>query len=338
MTPSLDPSTMQRLAYIRFLSEEGAEYARRPHPLSCTAVLMIHDAVENFLGLATDHHGTNPDPKIQFMQYWSELKTKAQIDLPGRGTMTGLNAARVALKHHGKFPSEQTISDAVRDSLRFFAAASPIVFGVDFDGMDMVDLLTQPETQQMLRDAQTHADVGDYAMAMAGLALAFEALLRHYANWEGIGYRSPFTFGPRLFGTDEPKVHGREARSNARLLKLTEFMDTAQDALRVISLGIDYPSLARFTVLVPKIHWYVNGGKRFDNLPSVSGLTAEDYRWSRHFVIESALRAARADEIRGLRERAYELDRGRFGQVEERAWTGPREVTSEEGPTSEAAM
>lgn len=323
MVSKLSPLEMQRLAYIRFLYEEGAEYARRPHPLSCTAVLMLHDAVENFLGMATDHHGTNPDPKIQFMQYWSELKAKAQIDLPGKGAMTGLNAARVALKHHGTFPSEQTIEGAVRDVLRFFMTASPIVFGVDFDKVDMVDLLTQPETRQFLRDAQTHADIGDYSMAMAGLVLAFDALLTYYAKGDKPAGTSPFRFGPPMSPLDEPRVDGHNGRGNSRLKKMTEIAKATQEALRVISLGIDYPSVARFRVIAPRVDGYANGSHRFVNSKSVQALTAEEYDWARHFVIESALRASRADQVRQLQERAFELNWNPSLPYGERTWTGP---------------
>ncbi|MFD7630848.1 hypothetical protein ACFV7Q_33310 [Streptomyces sp. NPDC059851] len=60
----------------------------------------------------------------------------------------------------------------------FFNSATPRIFGTELDSVDMVDLLSQPEAKQLLRDAQTHADIGDCAQAMAGLSPAFEALPR----------------------------------------------------------------------------------------------------------------------------------------------------------------
>jgi len=314
---------MQRLAYIRFLYEEGADYARRPHPLSCTAVLTLHDAVENFLGLATDHHGTNPDPKIQFMQYWSELKTKAQIDLPGKGTMTGLNAARVSLKHHGTFASDQTIQGAVRDVLRFFTTATPIVFGVDFDNIDMVDLVTQPEVLQLLRDAQTHADIRDYSMAAAGLSMALDALLRHYVGHNTSTRWKPFAFGSTLSWTDAPRLDGRESPRNGRLAKLSEIAEATQEAMRAISLGIDYPSLIRFKVIVPSVHGYAIGNPRYTEANCHRLLTEEDYSWARHFVIESALRASRADGIEQLRQGQQEAAGNPTEAPPVRPWAGP---------------
>ncbi|MET7776311.1 hypothetical protein ABZU94_10460 [Streptomyces mirabilis] len=328
MAPPLDLLTVQRLAYVRYLYREGIEQSRQPAPLRSRAITSFHDAVENYVGLVAQHLGAELKKNSDFLQYWDSVSP--YFLLPKREQMKRMNDARVALKHNGTFPSAHQIEQAREALADFFSTVTPKVFGVDFDSIDMADLLTQPEVIRLAREAQTHADIGDYPMAMAGLVLAFEALLQHYAKDEGSGYASPFRFGPRMFAMDEPKVQGRAAQANARLLKLTEFMDTAQDALRVISLGVDYPSLARFAVLAPRMHGYANGGMRFADLPSVRALTADDYEWGRHFVIESGLRAARADEIRGLQERAYELNRSLPGRHEERSWTGPAEAASDE--------
>ncbi|MEU4168878.1 hypothetical protein AB0F46_18620 [Streptomyces sp. NPDC026665] len=320
MASSLDPLTVQRLAYVRFLYEEAAEYARRPHPLSCTAVLMLHDAVENFLGLAADHHGTNPDPKIQFMQYWSELKTKAQIDLPGRGAMTGLNTTRVALKHHGTFPSDQTIQGAVKDALRFFSTASPVAFGVDFDSIDMVDLVTQPDVARLLREAQTHADIGDHVHALAGVSLAFDALLDHYSGRFTRPRTQVFRFGPTLEVFDEPRIEG--ARAPKRLRKLTEIANETQHALRAMALGIDYAGLARLKILVPQVDGFADGRRSYVESAWCLARTVEDYNWARHFVIESALRAARADDIQGLLRDQHAANWNPAVPFSRRMWTG----------------
>ncbi|MFE7181014.1 hypothetical protein [Streptomyces erythrochromogenes] len=196
MAAKLTPIDIQRLAYSRYLYDEGVMYSLRPAPLSSTAVLSFHDAVENFLGLAAQFLGVEVSPKIQFIEYWGQLKPTV---LPVRGAMNTLNNVRVALKHHGVFPSSQTVEQSRANVLNFFTLATPVVFGIDFDAINMTGLVTQAETAQLLRDAQTHADVGDYVHAMAGLRLAMEALLRRYARPQDLNYiDSPFAFGPRI--------------------------------------------------------------------------------------------------------------------------------------------
>ncbi len=202
---------------------------------------------------------------VEFLGYWEAVKP---FELPKKEQMKRLNDARVALKHNGTFPSEHQIEQARETLSDFFVTVTRKVFGVDFDAVDMVDLLTQPETARLVREAQTHADVGDYPMAMAGLVLAFDALLDHYATGDRPAGKSPFEFGIRLYRADVVQLQNAgNSQNNPKLKKLGEFAIAAQDALRVISLGIDYPSLARFRVMTPPVYGYADGSQRFVDLP-----------------------------------------------------------------------
>ncbi|MFF9158362.1 hypothetical protein ACF1AB_39750 [Streptomyces sp. NPDC014846] len=322
MTPTLNPDVVQRLAYVRFLYREGIEQSRQPAPLRSRAITSFHDAVENYLGTIVQHKNIDVSRAPEFIGYWALIKP--EFELPKKDSMKRLNDARVALKHNGTFPSAHQIEQAQRTVEDFFTTVTPKVFGVDFDSIDMVDLLTQPETARLLREAQTHADIGDYPMAMAGLSLAFEALLFHYSKGGELpAAQSLFNFGPRLWAMDEPRVDGAHRDSNRRLRKLTEFMEAAQETLRVMSLGIDYSDAARFKVIAPKVNHYGDGSDRFATPRSVRELTADDYDWARHFVIESGLRASRADEIRGLQERSYRTNWNSQEEYSEQSWSGP---------------
>ncbi|MFI1723920.1 hypothetical protein [Streptomyces sp. NPDC020489] len=326
MTTALKPLTVQRLAYVRFLYQEGIEQSRQPAPLSARSITSFHDAVENFIGLTAEQLSVELRKGIEFLGYWEALKP--QIELPGKTAMKRLNDVRVALKHHGTFPSDHQIEQAREALVDFFSTVTPKVFGVDFDSVDMIDLVAQPKVAQLLRDAQTHADVGDYSMACAGLSLAFEALLAHYV---GDTYRGhgPFSFGPNLYWSDKPTIgHGQEPR-NGRLDKLSQITDAVQKALRALSLGIDYQAMSRFELTVPRVNGYLNGSHRYTETESASALTTEDYAWARHFVIESALRAAGADEAA---HRGHLRDEARWqdgAPLPERTWTGPVEASGE---------
>lgn len=320
MPSPLKPLTVQRLAYVRYLYTEGIEQSRQPPPLRARSITSFHDAVENFIGLTAEHLGVELKPRMEFLQYWEALKP--QLELPGKTEMKRLNDARIALKHNGTFPSEHQIDQAREALVDFFSTVTPKVFGVAFDSVDMVDLVTQPQVVQYLRDAQTHADAGDYSMAAAGLSLAFGALLQQYIVDDYRG-RGPFAFGPTLRRGDRPAIGEKEAPRWQRLDKLSAMAEAAQTALRAISLGIDYQSLARFEVTVPKVDQYGNGDLRYVEGESLRRLAADDYDWARHFVIESSLRAARADDVSGLRRARDEMDRLAADNTPQRSWTGP---------------
>ncbi|MER7815636.1 hypothetical protein [Streptomyces sp. NPDC096153] len=322
MTKALNPLSVQRLAYVRYLYNAGVEHSNRPSPLSASALLSFHDAVENFLGLTAEHLGVEVKPGITFLEYWGVIKPV--MELPGKARMKRLNDTRISLKHHGVFPSAQTIEQAREAVVDFFSAVTPSVFHVEFDQIDMVDLVTQPPTAQLLREAQTHAETGDYIHAMAGLSLAFDALLQRYSgNGSSLGREeTPFAFGPTLYSSDRPRRPSGDTEKG--LAKVMAVAESAQTALRVVSLGIDFPRYTRFVALTPRVHGYYSGPPRYGVAPSYESLTAEDYAWCRQFVIEAALRAAGADGIKELLDEQMKAnwDPKRQWPMPERSWWG----------------
>ena len=321
MAQPLDPLTVQRLAYVRYLYREGVEQNGQPAPLRSRAITSFHDAVENFIGLAAQHLGVELKKNAEFLSYWKAIKPV--YELPKKDQMKRLNDARVALKHNGTFPSAHQIEQARETVVDFFTTVTPKIFGIELDTVDMVDLLTQHEVKQLLRDAQTHADIGDYVQAMAGLSLAFQALLTNYQRDEGSTSWSAFNFGETLSPFDEPRVDGGGGFGLQRLKKPGNFMEITQKTLMAISLGIDYPSMARFHILTPKVHTFGNGSKRYTVGKDLEAVTSDDYEWARHFVIESGLRAAKADDLQAMKKKAWEVNRKAEGPLPERSWTGP---------------
>ncbi|MFI6951554.1 hypothetical protein [Streptomyces sp. NPDC050422] len=329
MAKPLNALTVQRLAYVRYLYQEGIEQSRRPAPLSSSALLSFHDAVENFLGLAAEHLQIEVKPGITFVEYWGILKPA--MELPGKTHMKRLNDARISLKHHGNFPSAPTIERAREAVIEFFASATPQIFSVGFDQIGMIDLVIQGETARLLREAHTHAGAGDYVQAAAGLYLAFEELLTLYAeNSEAGGWRQvPFAFGPTLAYHD--RVRNVDIGFGTIEGGINKLMDMAQEspkALRMISLGIDYSNYARFAAMVPRVDRYMAGLPRYVVPATLAGLSEAGYSWARGFVIESALRAANADGIRDLLDN-QKKDWNPSTPWPERSWEGAV-VTSED--------
>jgi hypothetical protein len=74
-SPARDVPTMNHLAFIRMLYQQGIEQARRPEPLSFASLLSFHDSVELFLVLAADHLGASlPRRDPNFLDYWQILR------------------------------------------------------------------------------------------------------------------------------------------------------------------------------------------------------------------------------------------------------------------------
>ncbi|MCE0445414.1 hypothetical protein LT493_11500 [Streptomyces tricolor] len=230
----------------------------------------------------------------------------------------------MALKHNGTFPSEHQIEQARQTLDDFFTTVTPKVFGVDFDSIDMVDLLTQPDTARLVREAQTHADIGDYSMAMAGLALAFDALLDHYARRDRpMAGESPFKFGESVYIMDEPRVDGpkRPWQHPAEEAERVRCHHTARDArdqsrYRLHQSGpLPGPS---------------SDGERLRQRQQAlrepafrAGAHRRRLRLGAPLCNRVRPRASRADEIRGIQERIFAQDWNPPEPYEQRSWTGP---------------
>jgi hypothetical protein len=103
---------------------------------------------------------------------------------------------------------------------------------------------------------------------------------------------------------------------------LSAIAKETRTALQIICLGIDFPSFARFQTLVPRVDGYYDGSYRYSYLPSDLA-TPQQYSWARHFVIESALRASRADEALDFMHGQEAHTEQMRAKAKERAWTGP---------------
>lgn len=157
-SPSVDAPTMNRLAFIRMLYQQGIDQARRPEPLSFASLQSFHDCVELFLVLAKDHlRAPLPRRDPNFLDYWQILRCTetfpAGVGLSGQPGMDRLNRYRNALKHAGAFPGCEAVEDALTTTASFFENNTPIVFGVAFDAIDMTDVVPQDDVRSRLKAA-----------------------------------------------------------------------------------------------------------------------------------------------------------------------------------------
>ncbi len=313
MSQALNPNTVRRLAFIRFLYGQGLEQAARPQPLAAAALLSFHDAVEMFLLLAAEYLGVGLDRHTTFDGYWTQIDAQAGIQLSSRNAMRRMNNDRVNFKHHGSIPSATDLDQFRGDVTTFFTDATRAVFDVDFTTIDMIDLVTQREALTRLRNAETQANEGEYVEALALLSEAFEDLLSDYASRKRTTDAStPYTFGPEngfdRFTADylsrDGAGYGMHLKGVGRhLQEVTDSLEAMQRAIRVLAVGLDYRRYARFEMLVPDIVRRFGDGHR-EVRPS-PGLEVghQDYQFCRQFVIETALHLAELDfdlDLHGL--------------------------------------
>jgi tetratricopeptide (TPR) repeat protein len=312
LTGPLPSTTAKRLGFIRFLYTQGLEQSHQAEPLSATALLSFHDAVELFLVLAGEHLNASLPTAIEFMEYWEKLTPylPGQVPLGHKKAMARMNKLRANLKHHGSIPSVSDLEQLRADVTSFLADSTSLVFGADFEHLKLTDLITQVETRRLVELAEAHAKKGEYVEALGELSKAFQVLLQDYAERKRIGdSATPYTFGSDfVFARHVPReVKKKYGESLGRFLgQLYDTVTAMQEAMKVMAVGIDYRRYARFSMLTPVIHRDLAGGVEVIPKPGLI-LTKDDYEFCYQFVISAALRLAEVDfdlDLDALR-RAY---------------------------------
>ncbi|MGC5022595.1 hypothetical protein [Micromonospora sp. DT47] len=307
---TLDPTTVRRLAFIRYLHRLGDTQAHLPDPQSAVSLLMLHDAVESLLLLVADHYGL-ASPK--FEDYWKVLGPRVPGGLTGFRGMQRLHRSRNDFKHNGVVPSSATIALAGTDAATFMAATVQAVFGVDYTDVSMVDVVSQATVRAVLRAAELEHAGGNTRLAMVKLRDAFNELFEPHLGQPDISWvtrrGSPFAFGQEWYGgASAPTINeviervlGGPARSSPKARAVARQVASAVEsarlmrpALRMVTLGLDFPTYLRFDLLVPEVNTYSDGTRTY-TAPKGYAPTDDEFSFCLEFVVTAALRLAAAE-------------------------------------------
>jgi hypothetical protein len=294
---ALDQALIKRLAFVRYLYQSGLSQSYGPAPMSCAALLSWHDSVELFLQLASEYLNVGAGQPA-FMDYWDLLNKKlGSAEVGQKESMRRLNKARVALKHHGTFPSVLDVKAFRAAVTGFYHDNTSIIFGIAFDEVSLIEFVNPESARKRLTQAEKCIGQGRTLEALDDIAIAYDEMIRDYETRKsGESYRSPFFFGQDL------RFHssffmGLDTHSGSTERRLAEFVDRVgesveamQGAMKVLALGIDYRKYTRFQMLTPHLSHNLGGAtkihRRFkeENKPSIDAT-----RFCFDFVIESAL-------------------------------------------------
>jgi hypothetical protein len=286
----VEQHTVRRLAFVRYLYQTAVSQSRAPAPLRSASLLAFHDAVEFFLELACEQLNAGT-AKPGFMEYWDIINPAlTPQQLTQSESMRRLNRARVALKHHGTFPSDLDIEAFRACTTSFFDENTPVIFGVRFSDVSLADFVTPGEAALLLKEAQSVV-ASDPQTAAAGAAAAYGEMVQYHRLLHSDGvYPSPFCFGKDLTFYSSFHMNLDGGPLAEYIDRMRESVDLMRGAMETLTLGIDYLKYARFKSLVPAVHKFEG---RADWVPYVDGSkeppTQEDAQFCIDFVVESAI-------------------------------------------------
>ena len=300
----LNQTTIRRLAFIKYLYQTSVSQSHAPSPLNCASLLTMHDAVELFLQLASEQLNVGTG-QPGFMEYWEILNKKLSPDELGqKESMRRLNKSRVALKHHGTFPSELDIESFRASTTSFFEENTPLVFDVNLGSISLIEFVNPESARERLKNAEDLISRDDTLDALDEIAVAFEEMIADYEGRKRDKYfGSPFFFGRDLtfhgsfsMGLSHSSVGSTERKLGDFVDLVKESLEAMQGAIKILALGIDYRKYSRFKKLTPHLARVMSGkwviDRRFDEESKPS---PEDARFCLGFVVESSLALSEFD-------------------------------------------
>lgn len=146
------------------------------------AISLLQDAVELYLWTLIKERSLPAKDQAGFVAHLECLQ-KAGIAVPSAARLLELNKARIGFKHYGNLPAASEQAKFLSYVEEFFRSALPAHFGLEFDKLSLVDLISNTEVRDHLRLAEQQIGATEYREAAGELAkaksLLFTALHRY---------------------------------------------------------------------------------------------------------------------------------------------------------------
>jgi hypothetical protein len=295
----MEPIYLQRLSFIKYLFSIGLYQSNQPELLYGVSILSFHDSIELFLHLSLEKLDISTKADPNFMEYWDIIDTKLKTaSLSQKESMKRLNKARVDLKHLGIIPSKFDIESFRATTSAFFNENCPIIFGVNFDDISLIDIIKLERPKDLLKQAKEDFEKGWIDKSLENLALSFEYLILDYEESKKDDFnRSPFLFGESMTYLKSFYLGGiikedRKIRDFAD--KVAKSIEEIQKAIKILSFGIDYKKYVKFQSVVPSVVFSISNEPIFYTREGMT-LSKEDLEFCINFIIESALKLQEFD-------------------------------------------
>lgn len=290
---SLDKTIItKRLTYIKYLYQQGVEQSKLPEVIAGFALMQFHDCIEMFLLLVAENLGKKDYTKWPFMQYWAEINT-----LTMRDAMNIMKQRRVSLKHHGSFPSHDDVVECRINVGTFLQENVKIQFGIDFEAISLVDLVSYESVRSPLSIAVQNMADGKLYDSMVQTRIALDNLLEDYEGTKVHWYHSILEIGKKQ--GNKYKDFVKNANSNMVWFKdISETTNELRDVAKITALGIDFKKYALFKAVTPHIIRFIGEKCDIESEESLSKrVNISEYLCNIciNFVIDSAVKLQETD-------------------------------------------
>ncbi|GAA0872636.1 hypothetical protein GCM10009117_17830 [Gangjinia marincola] len=276
--------TLRRLLLIKNLYIIDVNQSSKNNGQEVFAILSFHDCIEMFLKFTAERNNINSS-NLNFMQYWEKIP-----ELTLKETMKQLNATRVNLKHRGLIPATSEIERFRFYTTDFLIHNTTTQFGVDFEQISLREIIKYKSVKDYIIKSENSLSEGNYTSAIENIAYAFNELIKEYQDNKISWQSDPFFFGgeSRMISRLEKKLDETNDIINT-INVISKSVSYIQEALKILSLGIDYREFQKFKILTPTVSRTV-GGKMIAEIYGKKKWSKDNCQYCIDFVIDTALK------------------------------------------------
>lgn len=268
---TLDKSILSRLSLIKYYFEIGYEQSLQNPPSCYFSILTFHDAVELFLVLGGEFLNATVNGKMFILDYWNVINQEIKRNnnkLSLKASFKKFNQLRKNFKHYGIIPNKEDI-EYFRIIIRnFFEENTPIIFGIQFEDITLVDLVQIDKVKNVLIEVQNLREKENYRNSLSKLGYAYRILIKDFKN----KYRN-------IFNDDVDFDIPNEIKNELNYI---------YSRLEIALLGIDYRRYITFDLYTTHCN-QIDLSSFFDGIEKKT-YKKEDVDFCMKFVIDCAIR------------------------------------------------
>lgn len=278
-------ASIDHLLLSKYIFLRAEELADTNNPMACgLAISLFHDSVELLIWTVAKEVDANVNEKDAFIKIFEAIKegkdNKEKKQLPLKAKLIELNKARINFKHYGNMPAPTEAIKFLGYTEEFLRETIRLFFNLDFDAISMVDLITNVEIRNRLKEAELLLVKGDLGKALCKCGEAeyfigkiFKSLFPEVGrNIEDAAY---------LF--EREKIHD----TRALLRYIREYLNSLRSLCIINVLGIRLPDYIKYKNIAPNVDASISGKFFFNMKPRKETKIEVDYCIK--YVTKSAL-------------------------------------------------
>jgi hypothetical protein len=261
------------------------------------AVHHFHNAMEIALKTICSHYSISLDEALGFPKLIEKidahpsLKDK-DLKLPQRQRLQELNKVRNLAQHNGQPPSDPTLNECRVFGEQALRETCISYFGIDFDQLSLVDLISSQELRRLLKGAQLLAEKERYSRSVVLSYVAFVVASEVISSNLTQDYSLPI----HLHDPYTPSI-GQDQKNEFILSR----MRTLERNMVLLQTGIQATDFKKFLNLVPAVEFLAGGDLDHEDLGD-NGPSKDDALWLLEFVVDAIIKWQTQGFVPSLRD------------------------------------